>query len=65
MYMQSSLHSVWTPLFTFFLASLPQGLNKRDASVFDLYALDLTTLTLTLCPLLPPSPFPALFPCRA
>jgi hypothetical protein len=25
-----------------------QGLNKRDASVFDLYALDLTTLALTL-----------------
>lgn len=35
-------------MFTFFLASLPQDLNKRDASVFDLYALDLTTLALTL-----------------
>jgi hypothetical protein len=27
---------------------LPQGLNKRDPSIFDLYQLDMPTLTLTL-----------------
>lgn len=26
----------------------PQGLNRRDPSVFDMYSLDMNTLTLTL-----------------